>query len=218
MTTTTDDVERVWGDLREQYGYPRQGPPLTMAERIEGEMRNAERVADACIAEHGGRADCESWTDFWWSALVSDRDLPAFAYRTVLARCHTAEETRDLVAFAWTKPEWPDSNYGAEVWRTLFGITGYLHDDAHTEPRPLTVPTLYRGAIHSRRKGLAWTSDRDRALWFVNRFEPGGPYRRMHLWVLRDVPADRVLARFDCRGESEWVLDTRGLTPTKETP
>lgn len=211
------------GETRQAYGYPADGPPLTMAEMKAGDVRNAELCAADVIVRHAGRRDIDEcdYVRYWHGVRpTSNRDLPSFAHATVSAGCYTPAGARDLVADAWTQPEWPEGNYGAAFWRELFGQVGYLHrgrDEEDVLDPPAEVPTLWRGAIHSRRKGLAWTTDRDRAVWFAERFPADGShYKTAHLWRIDGLDPARVLARFDNRGESEWVVDVRGKTPRRE--
>lgn len=209
-------MDRLFGDIREQYGYPREGPPLTMEEQKAGEVANCELVTQEVMLEHCGKRDLTSHSDFYRRA-TSTRDAPYFVASLVAANCFEAEAAVEAVAWAWSIPEWPDANFGSAMWLRLFGRVGYFHDADHgiDLTPPEEVPTLWRGAISSRRKGLAWTSDRERAEWFANRWAPGGPFKQAHLWTYPagSVPARRVLARFDGRGENEWVIDTRRITP-----
>jgi hypothetical protein len=178
-----------------------------------------EEAMRRALEDHRDKHDLEpgAYTSYWYARPTHNRDLPYFAFATVTAGCYTPLGALDIVEDAWVQPEWPEANYGTPMWRTMFQQVGYLHldEDGQPQPRPEVVPTLWRGAIPSRRKGMAWTSDRERAEWFVRRWQPGGSFRKASLWRLDDVPADRVFARFDGRGEHEWALDTRGLTPVR---
>lgn len=219
----------LWGDIREQYGYPRVGPPLTMEEQKAGEWRNCQLVTADAVAAHRGKHDLDSFTRPFYSRATATRDAPFFVGACVHAGCFTEEVAVEAVAWSWSMPEWPEGNFGKPFWLRLFGAVGYLHHDRAddlTRTPPETVPDLWRGAISSRRKGLAWTADRERAEWFAQRWEAGGHFKQLHLWHLPAgaVEPRRVLARFDGRGEAEWVIDTRRLTPaivvgaTKEGP
>jgi hypothetical protein len=209
---------------RVAYGYPANpADMLTFEEMKAGEMRNAEAVTMKVITELAGTKAGEDWLKRWLNAMpVSDRDLPSFAYHTVTQDCWTPEQELDLVCWAWTDPEWPEGNYGARVWRELWERIGFVHerlDEDDTKERDQSLPTapvrLYRGAIASRKKGMAWTPDLDRAKWFARRLSPttgtrNGGLRVARVWTTL-CPPDRVYARFDGRREEEWVIDTRGL-------
>jgi hypothetical protein len=81
------------------------------------------------------------------------------------------------------------------------------------DPIPDQPPfTLYRGIAGNnhkrlRRRGISWTSDRERAEWFMKRYEEDGlyPYQELCKIVL---PDDRLIfAYYDDRSESEYLVD-----------
>jgi hypothetical protein len=207
--------------LREHYGYTDGSyEPLTMLEMKAGEIRNAEAITWEVIDRWAGTRANGDYFAAWHGGngtprVTSKRDLPEFAFHTVHAECWTPEETRRLVANAWTEPEWP-GQLGLAPWRQMFAAAGFLCDDEecdlHPGGRPHDGPiTAYRGAFRAYNRGLSWTTDRGRAEWFAGRGDmAGGRKRTMRLWTV-DVPAGRVLAHFGCRGESEIVADVRGL-------
>jgi len=60
--------------------------------------------------------------------------------------------------------------------------------------------TIYRGCTPQNRRGLSWTLDRDKALWFAKRFRQDGSV------VTQRVFKRQVVAHFTGRGESEVVV------------
>lgn len=202
--------------MRAHYGFPPEpAVPLTFEEMKEGEIRNAEAVTAAAIKEFGYTHAGADWHEVWRShGATSKRDLPWFAAQTILAGCWTAEQERDLVADAWTRPEWP-GQMDAGVWRALFVRAGFMCDDEECETHPGGMPhdgpiTVYRGSFVSAKRGLAWTTDRSKAEWFAGRGDMTSKGRAMKVWQVK-VPAEKVLAHFSCRGESEVIADVRGL-------
>jgi hypothetical protein len=186
-------------------------PTLTQMKAAEHEHMLA--AATQIVRAHGGRRSCaEPLRVFYRHSPVHDRDLPAFAHLVIDADALTAAAVPELVRYAWTGPEWPEANLDSGLWRAMFHRAGYLTDDGPTDRPSGPQGPLWRGATHSRRLGMAWTADRDRAVWFADRFGTAlGD--EAHVWRLDAVRAGRVLARFDGRGEAEVVVNTRGLDP-----
>ena len=73
---------------------------------------------------------------------------------------------------------------------------------------------LYRGTrVREKTAGLSWTTNRERAIWFANRWQeaPGSPV----LQVVFVDPAHDVIGPFHQRGEDEYILfnpDNRIIT------
>ncbi len=66
--------------------------------------------------------------------------------------------------------------------------------------------TVWRGAGHSlARRGLSWTTDKDKAQWFADRFGDRG--KDSYLWQLT-IPGSKIIAYLSDRGESEVILDS----------
>lgn len=110
---------------------------------------------------------------------------------------------------AWVSCEWPGRAAEPTLWMSV--LNEALDTDSEyllgTEIRPKSeLPdsvTLYRGAAEDAAQGMSWTDDLDRAEWFANRF---GGRHGAKVYTVEAYP-EMVLARFDRRGESEWVLD-----------
>lgn len=64
----------------------------------------------------------------------------------------------------------------------------------------------YRGVDNMKAKrGLSWTFDKEKAIWFGNRFGKEG------ILLRATVERERSLAYFNNRGENEIIVDTRKL-------
>lgn len=216
--------------VRVAYGFPANPPePLTMEQMKRGETHNAELAVESAVVMHGGKKDGKDWLHLWLDHSPNhSRDLPYFAYSTIMADCWTEDEETDLVAWAWTDPAWPEANLGTAPWRKLWDRVGYIHevamesedDDPSSKLRDFEKPTeplvLYRGAIASRKRGMAWTTSLERAVWFRNHMSPAngvkrsGPLRQARVYRCV-VPPERFYAHFEGRGEDEWVADVRSL-------
>lgn len=132
-----------------------------------------------------------------------------------IAGCaYTAADVID----AWSSADYPEPRLGRPVWTELFRNVGYTHNGEPANP-PDEV-TLFRGAPEHRRRGMAWTVDREQADWFV---KGGGSVHRLQedepylLWSL-NAPGSALLAYIHRNGRnaSEYVVDTlglRGITP-----
>lgn len=69
--------------------------------------------------------------------------------------------------------------------------------------------TVYRGCPVNKVNGLSWTLDRDKALWFANRFNFASrmpPFDRECCVVTGTVKKTDVFAYFNSRHESEIVV------------
>ena len=178
-----------------------------MALRKDIEMRNIADAVSALIDRPAGTVRVPR--DLWDAAPgpIHDRDAPAAVHALHTAGVLAGGRLRSAVIWAWTKPECPETNLGTARWRALFKATGWIDDgDA---PRPARPVVLYRGAIPSRRDGLAWTGDPDKARWFADRFD-GALDDTARVYRVT-VPPDRVFARFRNRGEDEYVANVARL-------
>ena len=73
--------------------------------------------------------------------------------------------------------------------------------------------TVYRGVTSYNAKNvraLSWTIDKDRAKWFAHRFQENG------IVYTAQIRKAQILAVFASRGESEIVLNPKGLIQLKK--
>ncbi len=116
-----------------------------------------------------------------------------------------------VVPSAWSAVEFPNRALDDDAWSLLFALAGYTVDGVPAE-RPEAAMRLWRGALPGHRSGWSWTDDRSLAQWFAERVHNGGQGR---VWTAEVKPA-RMLARLGegvgRAGESEYVVDARGLT------
>lgn len=145
------------------------------------------------------------------SARAGRNDLPAILVEAyITAQLTEPEDIGYAVCHAFAAAEWPGRIAPNEVWADLF--TAGVHDtateylkDGEIRPRD-ELPdelTLYRGAQENHKAGMSWTTDREQALWFRNRFTslfPANLY--MVTW-----PSECVLATLDRRNEHEVIVD-----------
>ncbi len=117
-----------------------------------------------------------------------------------------------LVGSVWSMAEYPDRVLTRAQWLELFGEAGYRVDGEPAD-RPTEPLTLYRGAVLGRRLDWSWTADYGVALDFATGGIGGRP-QWGNVWVAEIKPW-RLLASNNERGESEFVVNTRGLKPRK---
>jgi hypothetical protein len=90
---------------------------------------------------------------------------------------------------------------------------------AHFESLPDTV-TIYRGSSTNKINGLSWTTDKDKAIWFGNRFNFGAsqpPFNKECCLTTGQIAKADIFAVFLERRESEIVCDPKHVKrKTKE--
>jgi hypothetical protein len=111
-----------------------------------------------------------------------------------------------MVNFIWVDSENIFQNIATWqiVWRRRVTTRGLVMDDAELEAlaKLPDVVTIYRGVQQERTvKGLSWTLDRDKAVWFARRFRDKRP--RLAQTV---VTRSHILAHFLGRNEQEIVV------------
>jgi len=75
--------------------------------------------------------------------------------------------------------------------------------------------TIYRGyQYNASMRGMSWTVDRDRAIWFARRFARRAAPKLATVTVARS----KILAYFDGRNESEVVVLPRDLKQVTSAP
>lgn len=125
--------------------------------------------------------------DAWQHGLVSDIDL------------------RGLLPDAWTRSgnDRPEQMIGTRAWMRMFRAAGFV-----SQPTYLTAPDrtlrIYRGAPEQRCRGMAWSSDPDKAEEHRQRCPHFGEIALVYTAL---VERDAVLALFGSRAEREVVVD-----------
>ena len=149
-----------------------------------------------------------NWTQY---IFVHERPYRFDALTDLLA---IAELPRDIIA-GLIKQVWVDSE---NVWQhkaawlkllseyqiELIG-TGDEAETNYIATAPETI-TVYRGCQQRNQSGLAWTIDKERAIWFAKRWQDGRP-----ILVEGVVKKEHVLAAIFGRSESELVISPRHI-------
>lgn len=90
-------------------------------------------------------------------------DGPAILFDLYRSGCIDQTVLSALVPGVWTAAEWPSASLPRRVWIEWFRLGRY--------PRPTQPTTLYRGTVPQRARGMAWTTDRERAAFFAARWK-----------------------------------------------
>lgn len=112
-----------------------------------------------------------------------------------------------LAGKVWTDSEniWQNLQDWYEIWDRDEPGKMFAMDEADQEFYDSLPPVIevWRGAGHlESAKGLSWTTDKDRAVWFAQRFSQGEEYLS-HAKVRK---CD-IHAAYSCRNENEIVTD-----------
>lgn len=143
-----------------------------------------------------------------WSSYIflHERPYRVRALRSAMRRgCNPAHAQ---VAATWLDSEniWQHRASWFEIWSGLSSprLTMNEEEAAHYASLPETI-TIHRGIRGRRlsRRGLSWTLDRERAVWFARRFTKK---ENQPVVLSAEVKKANILALFDGRNESEIVI------------
>jgi hypothetical protein len=126
------------------------------------------------------------------------------------------KEKGDAIGYAWTDSEnvWQNLHKWCRIWDALrydevTRLATMMEDDRsfmdESFPDDDSVVEVYRGASSINREGLSWTTDKEKARWFSNRFG-AKDYIHPPMVYSTEVKRSEVAACFSGRGESEVVL------------
>lgn len=119
-----------------------------------------------------------------------------------------------VIGDTWSDAEFPDSLIEHNLWRLMFDAAGYTVDGKPAE-RPRDALVLYRGSVEARASDWSWTDSKAIAEGYAN----GTAAHRPQGYVFTAcVPPAAMLARNNGRSESEYVIDTRGLSIRRDDP
>lgn len=136
------------------------------------------------------------------------------------AKYLSEEDYAKHLYYAWISVEAPnlDPNFTISEFVRLFrdANKAYLmNQEERTQLEGLKdIVTVYRGVTQKSqvpRKSLSWTTNKETAQWFANRFDSNGKV------YSATIPKERIYAYFLGRDEYEVIIDPRYLTNiTKE--
>lgn len=114
----------------------------------------------------------------------------------------TPDLLRQGLCHAWTMVELPLAHIPRETWISWFRSAGFVSDS--DRPRPVAPVEVWRAQRPGVATGMAWTSSRDVAVWFADRYRGASKGCRV---LHGHVPPSQVLAFVDGRDEREVVVD-----------
>jgi hypothetical protein len=166
---------------------------LAITDLVEGDQLTADEFTTICC-RHGRNAGPHLLLDYYFGDLIDD---------VVLSQ---------VIGSVWSSAEFPGSWLTRVDWIDLFRHAGYTEDGERTAP-PSEI-TLYRGCPPSRTRGMSWTSDREVAQWFAERFRDRSERRNSAVYTTT-VGGAQVLAKISGRNEFEYVIDTTSISVTR---
>jgi len=129
------------------------------------------------------------------------------------------EDMSQILASAWTRSEAPHQYVNVTVNQLLRMFkqadpTCLMEQDEYIQFKTLAdTVTVYRGVTsHNSKsvKALSWTLNRETAEWFAHRFRENGTVYEAQ------IPKAHIYALFNCRNESEVIVDPKFLTNISE--
>lgn len=164
--------------------------------------------------------------------------LPSGKRLPTLLEWHATEKLdraalRRLLTEYWCVLDAPLLAASPEQLVALFRDAGFLSDTRKITAPPSEGLTVYRGCHPAVRRGLAWTTSRERAEFFIQyaqqhrarayytrairRPEAVGESRLRPQLYTAHAPAPVILAMFNERQEYEVVVDPAGLVDVRES-
>lgn len=125
-----------------------------------------------------------------------------------------------LLSSIWTDSE--NIRQNPEVWEALLGSDRPRRANLMNPTEQLALDalpetiTVYQGHTDERSDGWSWTTDREVAIWFANRF--AGMERAEPRVTTATVPKDAVLAYLLGRNEQEILVSPEDVTITSTKP
>jgi hypothetical protein len=102
-----------------------------------------------------------------------------------------SDTLRSLLPGVWRGVEFPMRSLKRAQWLELFAAADFVSEPAGLD-RPAAALEVYRGANPAHARGLAWTTDRKRAVAFAKQWPPTGA--RPTAVYMVEAPPEAVLA------------------------
>ncbi|WP_318521177.1 hypothetical protein [Photobacterium leiognathi] len=110
-------------------------------------------------------------------------------------------EQWQLIDYVWTNSENPSVNLS--LWESIFSLMPVSPFKETTQYEKMKSEiVLYRGG---NREGLSWTSNKDQAIWFANRFKSYD--QEPMVWEVK-INKNDIYHYTDSRGEDEFIVDS----------
>ena len=156
--------------------------------------------------------------DGLFGVFVQIRKPDRFNFLYMVKELLTDEEFSDLLSDIWTQTEFPHM-YGVKFLISLFDDSKrellMSEDELNVYDKLPMMVDVYRGIqdIGSKKKtirGLSWSLDKEKALWFSKRFSGSGKLYKGIIYK------DNIYAYFNGRKEEEIVLNPYHLKNVME--
>lgn len=159
----------------------------------------------------------KAFADKNWGKFIFLHERP---YRIQALReiIHQADDRADLVAEVWIDSEniWQHKKAWIDIWSTLTNPHETMDENEKTVYRCMPDEiTIHRGITHKthNRKGMSWTRDKERAVWFAHRWKRG---KDEPVVLTAEVKKKNVLAFFNGRNEEEVIVLPKHLRNVRE--
>jgi hypothetical protein len=153
------------------------------------------------------------WDEANADAMTGRNDMPALLFDLYAAGRIDPTILRAVLPGVWVGAEWPEACVPRRTWISWFRLAAFA-------PPPAPV-TIYRGSIPRFARGMAWTSDPEKAAWFARRWAVLRHPRVAHVYTVA-APPEAILADMDAlfegRAEAEIVVDPALLPPLRRLP
>lgn len=160
--------------------------------------------------------------DWMMVLLLRERPYRVEAFLDIADQIVSDHEWWDAVRYLWEDTE-NLHEWGDDVVRTLLSrphpeMLMTQEEREFVDQLPDAV-TIYRGYVKQGRRsnliGWSWTLDKNKAIWFANRFITSSETARL---ASATVEKGQILGYLSGRNESEIVVDPELLNITKDEP
>jgi len=152
-----------------------------------------------------------------WDSYIFLHERPYRIQALQRAMSYGPTNAADLVRTWWVDSEniWQNKRAWRSIWSQLGSPRDVMDANERTvfEWMPETV-TIHRGVRHRTHwpKGMSWTRDKERAVWFAHRHSASGQVPTV---LSAEVPKSRILAFINARSEEEVVVLPRYVRVTQ---
>lgn len=151
------------------------------------------------------------WSTYVW---LHERPYRLQALLKMLALNPPETAKHRLIGDVWIDSEniWQNKAEWNLIWKSLKDPQLVMNEEERGRFKMLPEEvTIWRGVRHRTHwlKGLSWTQDKERAVWFAHRYQTA----KCKPVVLKGLVAkSRILSYFDGRNESEVVVFGKDVT------
>jgi hypothetical protein len=181
-------------------------PGETLQEMGQRASDRADRLINAALTEFARTRSMSADTMLDLLGYVGRVYGPRALFMCDYFKALAPDAYAEAVPTVWSLAEYPGRAMSRQDWRKLWAKAGFTVDHVPAD-RPTNAVRVWRSSWAKDKGNMSWTDDRERAEWFLKT-----RFGKMRLYTVLAPPAN-LLARIHeaGRGESEWIVDTRGL-------